>query len=137
LSAGPIRPGIRPFRHEAIFTVGNAAGEAHPIVAEGISMAIQSAWLLCEQLAARKDAALAADASHVLAAIGYEYERNWRRNFGTRIHAAALLANLAMRPATARRVVALSKRAPAILTLGARWSGKSRSLKSLPRVDAV
>jgi flavin-dependent dehydrogenase len=137
LSAGPIRPGIRPLWHEGIFTVGNAAGEAHPIVAEGISMAIQSAWLLCEQLAARKDAALAADASAVMAAIGHEYERNWRRNFVTRIHAAALFAHLAMRPATARRVVALAKRAPAILTLGARWSGKSQALKSLPRVDAA
>ncbi len=43
LSAGPIRPGIRAFRRDGIFTVGNAAGEAHPIVAEGISMALQSA----------------------------------------------------------------------------------------------
>jgi flavin-dependent dehydrogenase len=137
LSAGPIRPGIRPFGREGIFTVGNAAGEAHPIVAEGISMAIQSAWLLCEQLAARKDAALAADASEVLAAIGSVYERSWRRNFVTRIHAAALFAHLAMRPATAKRVVALSKRAPTILTLGARWSGKAQSLRSLPSVDRV
>lgn len=137
LAAGPIRPGIRPLRQAGIFTVGNAAGEAHPIVAEGISMAIQSAWLLCGQLAARKDAALGADAPHVLAAIGHEYERSWRGNFGTRIHAAALFAHLAMRPATARRVVALAQRAPAVLTLGARWSGKSQSLKSLPRVDAI
>jgi flavin-dependent dehydrogenase len=137
LSAGPIRPGIRPFRQEGIFTVGNAAGEAHPIVAEGISMAIQSAWLLSEQLAARKDAALAADASHVLAAIGHEYERGWRRNFVNRLHAAALFAQLAMRPATARHVVALAQRVPAMLTLGARWSGKSQSLRGLPRVDAV
>jgi flavin-dependent dehydrogenase len=137
LSTGPIRPGIRAFRRDGIFTVGNAAGEAHPIVAEGISMAIQSAWLLCEHLAARKDAVLAADAPEALAAIGREYERSWRRNFVTRIHAAALLAHLAMRPATAKRVVALSKRAPAILTLGARWSGKTQALRSLPGVDAV
>jgi flavin-dependent dehydrogenase len=137
LSAGPIRPGIRPFRHEGIFTVGNAAGEAHPIVAEGISMAIQSAWLLCAQLAARQEAALAADASDALAAIGYEYERSWRENFGTRVRAAALFAQLSMRPATARRVLALAKRAPAILTLGARWSGKSQALQGLPRVDAA
>jgi hypothetical protein len=100
-------------------------------------MAIQSAWLLCEQLAARRDAALAADGSEVLAAIGYEYERSWRRNFVTRIHAASLFAHLAMRPATAKRVVALSKRAPTILTLGARWSGKSQSLRSLPSVDVT
>ena len=131
LSAGPIRPGIRPFGYEGIFTVGNAAGEAHPIVAEGISMAIQSAWLLCEHLVARKDAALAADAPESLAAIGRAYERSWRRNFVTRIHAAALFAHLGMRPATAKLIVALLKRAPTILTLGARWSGKTQSLRSL------
>jgi flavin-dependent dehydrogenase len=137
LSAGPIRPGIRPFGHQGILTVGNAAGEAHPIVAEGISMAIQSAWLLCEHLVARKDAALAADALEALAAIRRDYERSWRNNFVTRIHAAALFAHLAMRPATAKRVVALSKRAPTILTLGARWSGKTQSLRSFPSIGAV
>src|ERR1039457_285735 len=51
LAAGPIRPGIRLPRSGAdVFLIGNAAGEAHPIVGEGISMAMQSAWLLCEQL---------------------------------------------------------------------------------------
>jgi flavin-dependent dehydrogenase len=137
LSAGPIRPGIRPFGRERIFLVGNAAGEAHPIVAEGISMAIQSAWLLCDLLAARKDAILAADARAVLATIGREYERSWRRNFGTRIRAAALFAHLSMRPATAKRVVALSRRAPAIMTFGARWSGKAQSLRGAPSVGMV
>ena len=137
LSAGPIRPGIRPFGREGIFTVGNAAGEAHPIVAEGISMAIQSAWLLCEHLVAHKDAALAADAREALAAIGWAYERSWRKNFVTRIHAAALFAHLGMRPATAKLIVALLKRAPTILTLGAHWSGKTQSLRSLLNVDAV
>jgi flavin-dependent dehydrogenase len=137
LSAGPIRPGIRPFGPERIFPVGNAAGEAHPIVAEGISMAIQSAWLLCDLLAARKDAILAADARAALATIGRDYERSWRRNFLTRIHAAALFAHLSMRPATAKRVVAFSRRAPAILTFGARWSGKTQSLRSIPSVGVV
>ena len=64
LSAGPIRPGIRRLRADGVFAVGNAAGEAHPIIAEGISMAIQSAWLLCVRLLRgarrRSDDALAA-----------------------------------------------------------------------------
>lgn len=137
MSAGPIRPGIRPFAHAGIFAVGNAAGEAHPIVAEGISMAIQSAWLLCEHLVARKDAALAGHAHEALAAIGRDYERSWRKNFGTRIRAAALFAHLGMRPATAKLVVALLRRAPTILTLGAHWSGKTQSLRTLLSVHAV
>ncbi|MFL5259917.1 MAG: NAD(P)/FAD-dependent oxidoreductase, partial [Hyphomicrobiales bacterium] len=41
LAAGPIQPGIRR-PHARVFFTGNLAGEAHPIVAEGISMAIQS-----------------------------------------------------------------------------------------------
>jgi len=54
LSAGPIRPGIRPSFSRGIFLVGNAAGEAHPVVAEGISMAMQGAWLLAQRLIPRK-----------------------------------------------------------------------------------
>ena len=100
-------------------------------------MAIQSAWLLCAHLVARKDAVLAADARETLAAIGCDYERSWRRNFAARVHAAALFAHLGMRPASAKLVVALLKRAPKILTLGAHWSGKAQSLRSPFNAEAV
>ena len=41
LAAGPIRPGVRLRRWRTdAFLIGNAAGEAHPIIGEGISMAI-------------------------------------------------------------------------------------------------
>jgi menaquinone-9 beta-reductase len=125
LSAGPIRPGIRPFRRDGIFTVGNAAGEAHPIVAEGISMAIQSAWLLCGHLVVRKDVLFS---TSIVEQIGGNYAASWRKNFARRIHAAAAFANLAMRPATADLVCALLQRAPAILTFGAYLSGKAQPL---------
>ena len=46
LATGPIRPGVRLGHGDGIFRIGNAAGEAHPIVGEGISMAIQSAFVL-------------------------------------------------------------------------------------------
>jgi flavin-dependent dehydrogenase len=128
LSAGPIRPGIRTLYDGGIFAVGNAAGEAHPIVAEGISMAIQSAWLLCGLLIARD-----ADASsrQGLDAIGRDYAASWRQNFALRIHAAAVFAHIAMRPATAALALPLLKLAPAALTLGAYLSGKSRPLRGL------
>jgi flavin-dependent dehydrogenase len=132
LSAGPIRPGIRPFRNDGIFLVGNAAGEAHPIVAEGISMAIQSAWILCELLITQKDAAFS---GRGIEAIGRAYAASWRRNFARRIHAAAVFAHLAMRPAAAQLVLALLKRAPAILTLGARLSGKAQRLSDFGNSD--
>ena len=125
LSAGPIRPGIRPSWHDGIFSVGNAAGEAHPIIAEGISMAIQSAWLLCAQLIARGSALIAQQEMH---AIGHDYAADWRSNFARRIRAAAVFAHLAMRPATAELALLLLKRVPAILTLGASLGGKAQPL---------
>jgi flavin-dependent dehydrogenase len=134
LATGPIQPGIRPFRNDGIFTVGNAAGEAHPIVAEGISMAMQSAWLLCDRLIARPDAILS---ERTLAEIGREYARSWRKNFARRIHAAAMFAHLAMHPTSAKLSVALLKRLPGILTLGAYLSGKTQPLRGLALAERI
>jgi len=128
LSAGPIRPGIGAFRSDGIFSVGNAAGEAHPIVAEGIGMAIQSSWLLCRQLRAHK---AATRSTHGTAALAAGYEADWRRSCAPRIRAAAVIAELAMRPATARVAIALLAHTPALLTLGASWSGKARRPNTL------
>jgi flavin-dependent dehydrogenase len=46
LASGPLRPGVRHPYREGIYAVGNAAGEVHPIVGQGISLALQSAALL-------------------------------------------------------------------------------------------
>ena len=129
LAAGPIRPGIRAHADAGIFAVGNAAGEAHPLVAEGISMAIQSSWLLCEGLAACKDFSIGA-----LESQGREYEARWRRHLSMRVHAAALFAAFTASAAGAALSVEVLKRIPALLTLGARWSGKAHTLGThLPR----
>ena len=50
LASGPLAPGVHRRRSDAAFCIGNAAGEAHPIIGEGMSMAMQSAWLLCSHL---------------------------------------------------------------------------------------
>jgi len=125
LSAGPIRPGIRARHADGVFFVGNAAGEAHPIVAEGISMAMQSAWLLCRRLIAQPDAP---GCSHALARIGRAYAADWDAAFAMRVKAAALFANVATRPRAARLLLPLVRRFPEILTFGARLSGKTRIL---------
>jgi len=125
LSAGPIRPGIRARFTGGIFRIGNAAGEAHPIIAEGISMAIQSAWLLCERLTARQREALTHAA---LEEVGRDYAVAWRRCFAPRTRAAALFAQLAMRPAAVTLLLPLLRLFPAALTLGACWSGKRASV---------
>ena len=124
LSAGPIRPGIRPRYADGIFFVGNSAGEAHPIIAEGISMAMQSAWLLCQRLTGERDRMMA---PAIVAELGRLYARDWRAAFARRIRAAAMFAHLAMWPSAARTLPVI-KRFPEILTWGARLSGKTTQL---------
>ncbi|MDB5764613.1 MAG: dependent oxidoreductase [Herminiimonas sp.] len=122
LSVGPIRPGIRmPDDGGDVFLVGNAAGEAHPIIGEGISMAMQSSWLLCERLIADGATILAGGAQRQ---IQRGYADAWRRNFAPRIHLAALFSHLAMRPAMASVLLPVLRCWPAALTHAARLSGK-------------
>jgi flavin-dependent dehydrogenase len=112
IAAGPLRPGRRPLYRDGVFTVGNAAGEAHPVVGEGIAMAMHSAQLLCDALGAHSDPRRAARA----------YARRWQRRFALRLWASARFAALAMRPAAGWRAVL--QRAPQLLTAAALISGK-------------
>ena len=97
LGIGPIQPGIRAPWHRADgrFMIGNAAAEAHPIIGEGISMAMQSAWFLCARLIAAGRASASAE---TLQRVGVDYASQWRQAFAPRLHLAATLAHLAMRP---------------------------------------
>ena len=115
LSAGPIRPGFRSRYHKGVFIVGNAAGESHPIIAEGISMAIQSSWLLCQRLLEGRQS---------LTELASAYDRDWLSAFGPRIKAANVFAYLAL---SGRGHAAMSSalgKFPSLLTLGAKLSGK-------------
>lgn len=120
LAAGPIRPGVRALARRGLFRAGNAAGEAHPLAAEGISMAIQSAWLLCGELTSRDRFTPAA-----LDEAGAAYERDWRAHFVPRVRASMLFASLTMSRAGAPASVAAVRAMPALLALGARLSGKA------------
>lgn len=128
LAAGPIRPGMRRLFTDRTFAVGNAAGEAHPLVAEGITMAIQSSWLLADTLAAQGGLD---DAQ--LAAAGREYTRSWRHHFAGRIRAAGAFAAITMSPVTCKLAIELLRRLPAALTVGAAWSGKAHRLHAAER----
>ena len=110
LSTGPIHPGMRPRHRDGVFFVGNIAGEAHPIIAEGISMAIQASALLARLLIAHR---------------GEDYARAWRQRFAPRIRAASLFAHLAMNGATRTAALGLLRTAPSLIDWGARLSGKS------------
>jgi flavin-dependent dehydrogenase len=133
LSAGPIRPGIRKGYSDGIFFAGNAAGEAHPIVAEGISMAMQSAWLLAQCLITHQ-MNLASESDE----IGNEYCAKWKACFAARLHAASVFAHLAVRPKLSSIGLPILKHFPTMLTFGAHLSGKANSLtKMRAQHDAI
>ncbi|WP_353644591.1 NAD(P)/FAD-dependent oxidoreductase [Mesorhizobium sp. WSM2239] len=126
LAAGPIRPGIRTRFAAGVFRAGNCAGESHPIIAEGISMALQSGWLL----AAALDGVDVWDRSAREAAAKC-YSAAWLRQFSTRIHAADAFASIALNPAGAQAMGSVVGLLPGILPLGATLSGKTRALPEL------
>jgi len=116
LATGPIHPGIRAMTHndgahdDNVFFSGNIAGEAHPVIAEGISMAIQSSSLLAKLLISHR---------------GELYAREWKQRFASRIRAASLFAHLAMSGGGRLAGRAVLGAAPSLLGLGARLSGKA------------
>jgi len=126
LAAGPLDTGIHLIPGDDVFRIGNAAGEAHPIIGEGMSMALQSAWLMCAQLLrgtpgqALSDPVWQRECARL-------YATQWRLAFAARLRLAAVLAHLAMRPRLAKPLLALLRRWPGLLTLGATWGGKTRS----------
>ncbi|HTT04616.1 MAG TPA: FAD-dependent oxidoreductase [Steroidobacteraceae bacterium] len=130
IASGPVRPGVRlSAKSEGAFLVGNAAGEAHPIIGEGISMAMQSAWLLCRQLLRFPDVLQpCAQARSRQREIHQQYAAQWRAQFQARMRLASLFGHLAMRPAIAARMFPLLQGLPGLLTQSARWSGKIRGL---------
>ena len=99
--------------------------------AEGVSIAIQSAALLCERLIAHPELRYATkDSARILERVRHEYALAWRRNFSSRLFVAAALAHLFMRPLSTRAAATLLERFPRLLTAGARWSGKTTTLRS-------
>ncbi len=120
LAVGPIWPRMgnprrtNGAREKGVYAVGNAAGEAHPILGEGISMAIQSAFLLCERLVDGADDATS-------------YASAWRRAFASRIRLASIYAHIAMSPGASRAALPLLKRWPQLISTCARWGGKAHS----------
>ena len=157
LAAGPIAPGIRLRESDVMFRVGNAAGEAHPIIGEGMSMALQSAWLLAGELLGlqgsvqgsvqrsvqrsdqRSDQVtpLKTPSVKTQALIARRYAKQWRREFAPRLRLASAFAHVAMRPALSQCLLWLARAQPGLLTWGARWGGKVHCAADPAQIDAV
>jgi 2-polyprenyl-6-methoxyphenol hydroxylase-like FAD-dependent oxidoreductase len=123
LSVGPLRPEIRLRKPDRLFPVGNAAGETHPLIGEGMSMALQSAFLLTGCLVSQP--ARAIDAARALE-IHRAYRYAWRDAFALRLRLAAIFAHMAMRPVLSRPVTGLLRKFPQLLTTAAHMAGKAR-----------
>ena len=134
LAAGPLAPGIRVRQSlDGPFLVGNAAGEAHPIIGEGMSMALQSGWLLGRLLVGASNSLLSPLTSRPgRHAFAVDYSAAWRSAFARRLHLAAIFAHAAMRPSIAVQLVPVLNRWPWLITSAAKYSGKTRFISSQP-----
>lgn len=134
LAAGPLAPGIRLREDDKFLRIGNAAGEAHPIIGEGMSMAMQSAWLLSANLLTEKRhrEVIGDPAWH--RNVRHRYQAEWRQHFIPRLRLAAIFAHLAMRPSVSAPLVTMLGFVPAVLTYGATVCGKIRCAVSLERI---
>jgi 2-polyprenyl-6-methoxyphenol hydroxylase-like FAD-dependent oxidoreductase len=123
LSVGPLRLGIRVGEVSGLFRVGNAAGETHPLIGEGMSMALESAFLLTNRLI-RYTAGEVDSISWIQ--IHRAYEAAWRAAFASRMRVAAAYAHVAMQPALRIPTHAVLRRWPRLLTRAAQLAGKAR-----------
>jgi menaquinone-9 beta-reductase len=119
LGAGPLRPGARSLYRDGAFAVGNAAGEAHPVVGEGIAMAMRSAALLCEPLSA------ALKSTYSAKSVARAYTMAWWGACAPRLYASRVFGRLAMQP---RLAGAFLRATPRLLTAAAALSGKASNL---------
>jgi 2-polyprenyl-6-methoxyphenol hydroxylase-like FAD-dependent oxidoreductase len=116
LASGPMDPGIRTIYKAGRFFVGNAAGEVHALVGEGITLALRGAALLAESLTlhglANADTA------------GQAYAAAWKKEFAPRYHASNLFTNLLIRPALAATAAHFLSACPPLLGYAIARSGK-------------
>src|ERR1700728_197590 len=121
-AVGPLRTGFHPRCVWGIARIGNAAAEAHPLIGEGICMALQSAAILAKLCGHRpKDlrAAYIVDVQRTHAA-------TCRKEFLGRMRLAQLYARVAMQPSMANAAAIMMQTWPGTLTAGAELAGKAR-----------
>lgn len=127
-AVGPLRTGLRARSPRGLVRIGNAGAEAHPLIGEGICMALQSAAILAGLCAVRPkelDPAYLVDVQRAHAAA-------CRKQFSGRLRLAALYAHIAMQPSLAAGAALLMRISPRLLTAGAQLAGKARRAPPVP-----
>jgi len=122
-SIGPLRPGFHARNALGVFSVGNAAAEAHPLIGEGICMALESAALLATLLGSRPSQL----DERALAGLHEAYIRAAHAAFARRLWFAHAYSRLAMHQPIAAVIALLFRSWPQTLTFAAHLAGKARS----------
>jgi flavin-dependent dehydrogenase len=136
LAAGPLLPGMHLRADDTVLRIGNAAGEAHPLIGEGMTMALQSAWLLGHTLQQARSKP-SASAQSWQTPVAHDYAALWAQQFQPRLRTAAVFAHLAMHRMAAPALMALLQARPALLTRAARWGGKADGFAPFDRLGAT
>ena len=123
-SCGPMVPGIRRLYNNGQFFAGNAAGEVHALVGEGMTLALRSGRLLANHLLA------GLGGGKNLAVIGDAYEKAWKKEFTRRLGAGNLFSDLLMRPMLGSIASDALNTFPEVLHAAVEYSGKSAGLVS-------
>jgi 2-polyprenyl-6-methoxyphenol hydroxylase-like FAD-dependent oxidoreductase len=132
LAAGPLAPGMHLRPDDTVLRVGNAAGEAHPLIGEGMTIALQSAWLLSQNLVQARNASALANPPWQ-SPVAHAYAAQWAQLFQPRLRTASVFAHLAMHRATVPVLMALLQAHPSLLTRAARWAGKAEGVHHFSR----
>jgi 2-polyprenyl-6-methoxyphenol hydroxylase-like FAD-dependent oxidoreductase len=120
-AVGPLRTGFHLQSPEGILRIGNAAAEAHPLIGEGICMALQSAAILGKLLENRPRELQAAD----IADVQHAYALASREKLAGRMRLAHLYARIAMQPFLAATAAVVMASFPRTLTAAAGLAGKA------------
>jgi flavin-dependent dehydrogenase len=121
-AVGPLRPGFHGYCRNGMLAVGNAAMESHPLIGEGICMALQSAMLLADLLGSPSERI----DERRLRSVQARYARACRGAFRRRLRLGALYAQVAMHDPLAASATALIRAWPRSLTRAAQLAGKAR-----------
>jgi flavin-dependent dehydrogenase len=121
-SIGPLRPGFHTQSTPGAFSVGNAAAEAHPLIGEGICMALESAALLAALLGDRP----ASFDERLTRSVHAAYIRAAHATFARRVRLAQVYSHLAMRQRIATAIAVPIRLWPRTLTVAAQLAGKAR-----------
>jgi flavin-dependent dehydrogenase len=123
-----LHPGIHFKSNDTFFRIGNAAGEAHPIIGEGMSMAMQSAWLLCGHIVRAGVPSGSRPAAAAQRQIRALYCAEWRNAFTRRLRLASVFAHVAMYSSKFSPPLSVMRHFAPLLKCAAKLSGKVSSV---------